>query len=182
MEKDNKQTVEKVLRAKRASNKKLQQAAIALIRMPRSGNFKDRGLRPYKNREHKVNWRKASREGGLGHASRFLYKRLRIVPVGRGSESQIRSKPWFRSRGCSKKLCFSTASKPIPALILLCWKWNFRMRTLLRSGIRGNMRANVGWIIREGQTFYPHIWQFPILRKDGCGAINVKFFLDGRKK
>jgi len=37
--------VEKIFRAAARKNRKLQQAAIALIKMPQSVNFKDKGLR-----------------------------------------------------------------------------------------------------------------------------------------
>ena len=36
----------------------------------------------------------------------FYTKRLRTVPAGRGSGAQIRSKAWFRSRGCLENYAF----------------------------------------------------------------------------
>ena len=49
----------------------------------------------------------------------FYTKRLRIVPAGRGSESQIRSKAWFRSRDCSKNYVFRQPQTAVSAVVFL---------------------------------------------------------------
>ena len=46
------------------------------------------------------------------HVSRNLYKGRKNVPVRARFFFSIRSKAWFRARGCSENVSFSTASNP----------------------------------------------------------------------
>ena len=54
------------------------------------------------------------------HVSRNLYKGRKNVPVRARFFFSIRSKAWFRARGCSKNDSFSTASREWKHSLFLC--------------------------------------------------------------
>ena len=62
---------------------------------------------------HKIEFAKQIHKKS-GHVPDFLYKGRKNVPVRARFFFSIRSKAWFRARGCSENDSFSTASQKAP--------------------------------------------------------------------
>ena len=99
----------------------------------------------------------------------FYTKRLRTVPAGRGSGAQIRSKVWFRSRGCLENYAFRQ-----PPHRKLCFRCIFLFVKILRCTLPEFWKTTASLCAAIG---------FHLMHACGAGkALRMMCYMDQRRR